>query len=223
MTDLITADEAIETVLAMAMVQDGYAKKAADPGLKLIHKANAKAQRQVAAAITRLSDGLAQARAACSALLEGKDAMENCWKDARADAQAAQAMVVERAAEIALEFEQCAAPDAIRALAPDAGIKALAELRAERDALMDAVQANLLRPDNMRAAQAEVERAALRARLSEMEGKVGVLVALLKKCRPSVAEVMAYGWPEDDALVKEVDAALAACKEREAGLRGRDD
>ena len=47
----MTREEAIETVLAMAKVQDGYAKRATDPGLKIIHKANAKAQREVAAVI----------------------------------------------------------------------------------------------------------------------------------------------------------------------------
>ena len=47
-------DKALETLFAMANVQDGYAKKATDPGLKIIHKANAKAQREVAAAITDL-------------------------------------------------------------------------------------------------------------------------------------------------------------------------
>lgn len=162
MTDLITADEAIETVLAMAMVQDGYAKKAADPGLKLIHKANAKAQRQVAAAITRLSDGLAQARAACSALLEGKDAMENCWKDARADAQAAQAMVVAELRQFVTDSYQCGCMDAgcagrhaernstlealsetLDALAPADGLALVRELRAERDAL----KKKLISPD----------------------------------------------------------------------------
>jgi hypothetical protein len=44
----MTHEEAIETLLAMAKVQDGYAAKATDEGLKLIHMANAKAQRQVA-------------------------------------------------------------------------------------------------------------------------------------------------------------------------------
>lgn len=44
----MTHEEAIETCLAMAEVQDGYAKRATNPGLRLIHKANAKAQREVA-------------------------------------------------------------------------------------------------------------------------------------------------------------------------------
>lgn len=52
----MTIDKALETLFAMANVQDGYAKKATDPGLKIIHKANARAQREVAAAITDLRD-----------------------------------------------------------------------------------------------------------------------------------------------------------------------
>ena len=50
----MTDDEALETLFAMANVQDGYAKKATGPGLKLIYKANAKAQREVAAVIADL-------------------------------------------------------------------------------------------------------------------------------------------------------------------------
>lgn len=50
----MTVEEALEALFAMANVQDGYAKKATDPGLKIIHKANARAQREVAAAITDL-------------------------------------------------------------------------------------------------------------------------------------------------------------------------
>ncbi len=52
----MTIDKALETLFAMANVQDGYAKKATDPGLKIIHKANARAQREVAAAITDLRE-----------------------------------------------------------------------------------------------------------------------------------------------------------------------
>lgn len=59
----MTDDEALETLFAMANVQDGYAKKATDPGLKVIHKANAKAQREVAAAITDLRARLASTTA----------------------------------------------------------------------------------------------------------------------------------------------------------------
>ncbi len=45
----------IETALAMARVQDGYASKATGEGEKLIFKANAKAQRQIADYIRRMS------------------------------------------------------------------------------------------------------------------------------------------------------------------------
>lgn len=74
----MTDDEALETLFAMANVQDGYAKKATDRGLKIIHKANAKAQREVAATINDLRARLASAEAerdrlaAANAVLEAK-------------------------------------------------------------------------------------------------------------------------------------------------------
>ncbi len=52
----MNASEAKETALAMAKVQDGYAKKATDLGLKLIHEANAKAQREVAKTLQSLQE-----------------------------------------------------------------------------------------------------------------------------------------------------------------------
>lgn len=54
----MTHDEAIETVLAMAKVHDGYAARATEKGLKLIHKANAKAQREVAELLKQMSTNL---------------------------------------------------------------------------------------------------------------------------------------------------------------------
>ena len=45
-----------------------------------------------------------------------------------------------------------------------------------------------------------------------MDNENARLRALLRKCRPSVAN-MAYGWLEDDALVKEIDAALTPAPE----------
>lgn len=66
----MTDDEALEALFAMANVQDGYAKKATDPGLKLIYKANAKAQREVAATIKDLRARLAAAEWRVSALTE---------------------------------------------------------------------------------------------------------------------------------------------------------
>lgn len=65
----MTDDEALETLFAMANVQDGYAKKATDPGLKVIHKANAKAQREIAATIKDLRVRLAAAEAERDAAL----------------------------------------------------------------------------------------------------------------------------------------------------------
>lgn len=62
-------DKALETLFAMANVQDGYAKKATDPGLKVIHKANAKAQREVAATIKDLRARLASTTAERDAAL----------------------------------------------------------------------------------------------------------------------------------------------------------
>lgn len=51
----MSVQDALETLSAMASVQDGYAKKTTDRGLRIIHKANAKAQREVAATVTTLS------------------------------------------------------------------------------------------------------------------------------------------------------------------------
>lgn len=66
----MTVEEALEALFAMASVQDGYAKKAADPGLKLIHKANAKAQREAAITIKDLRARLADAEGRVAALTE---------------------------------------------------------------------------------------------------------------------------------------------------------
>ena len=65
----MTIDKALATLFAMANVQDGYAKKATDPGLKVIHKANAKAQREVAATIKDLRARLASTTAERSGAL----------------------------------------------------------------------------------------------------------------------------------------------------------
>jgi len=59
----MTIQDALETLSAMASVQDGYAKKATDPGLKIIHKANAKAQRKVSVTIATLAAENATLRA----------------------------------------------------------------------------------------------------------------------------------------------------------------
>ncbi len=105
---------------------------------------------------------------------------------ARADAKAAQALVLEEATKrlaaaretfcyaspgsdeeftsLLLGFDTAAG--IIRDLAPDAGTAELAKLRGERDALLDAVQANMLRPDYLRAERAEAERDRLAAELA---------------------------------------------------------
>lgn len=72
----MTDDEALETLFAMANVQDGYAKKATDRGLKVIHKANAKAQREVAATIKDLRARLASAEADRDRLAAANAALE---------------------------------------------------------------------------------------------------------------------------------------------------
>jgi len=51
----MSVQDELETLYAMASVQDGYAKKTTDRGLRIIHKANAKAQREVAATVTTLA------------------------------------------------------------------------------------------------------------------------------------------------------------------------
>ena len=59
----MSIQDALETLSAMASVQDGYAKKTTDRGLRIIHKANAKAQREVAATVTALAAENATLRA----------------------------------------------------------------------------------------------------------------------------------------------------------------
>lgn len=154
----MTDDEALETLFAMANVQDGYAKKATDPGLKVIHKANAKAQREVAAVISDL-------RAERDVLRADRDSAARMWQAAEQEKEAAVARSREASQMLAIETNH--------------------------------------------ATQAEADRDRLAAANAALEAQVARLVTIIKKCRPSVAN-MAYGWPEDDELVKEVDAALAA-------------
>lgn len=75
----MTIQDALETLSAMASVQDGYAKKATDRVLRIIHKANAKAQREVSATVTTLAAENATLRAErdecdakCERLREGE-------------------------------------------------------------------------------------------------------------------------------------------------------
>ena len=101
--------------------------------------------------------------------------------------------------------------ETVRALASDTGKAALAALRAERDRWKTDAKfwENRENEAVKRAEKAEAERDTLAASLAAAQAEVTALRALLKRCRPSVAN-MAYGWPEDDVLVQEVDAALAA-------------
>ena len=62
--------DAIESALAMATVQEGYAKKAGELGLQIIHKANAKAQRQIASTIRALQTEREAAETALAAMTE---------------------------------------------------------------------------------------------------------------------------------------------------------
>ena len=62
--------DAIESALAMATVQEGYAKKAGELGLQIIHKANAKAQRQIASTIRALQTERDAAETALAAMTE---------------------------------------------------------------------------------------------------------------------------------------------------------
>ena len=94
----------------------------------------------------------------------------------------------------------------------------LAKLRGERDALLDAVQANMLRPDYLRAERAEAERDRLAAELAAanareaglreasalLRGHAGAAASLLRKfgISESVAEFL-------ESAVAEHDAALA--------------
>ncbi len=110
----MTREEAVETLLAMAKVQDGYAAKATDEGLKLIHKANAKAQRQVAEMLKEMAtnlDAFAKAnhgQAHCLHLTAQAlgpdysatiDALPKAAKDVAARAEAAEAQLAARDAE----------------------------------------------------------------------------------------------------------------------------
>lgn len=164
----MTDDEALETLFAMANVQDGYAKKATDPGLKLIHKANAKAQREVAATIKDLRARLAAAEAQVAALREERDALETAremlggfWAEAIADRDRL------AAANAALEAQVAADAD----LLLDA-YKAVLVLHRTLDKLHLAAGAKTAEniADRIVAAHPEMPaRASLRAALAEVQ------------------------------------------------------
>lgn len=202
-------DKALETLFTMANVQDGYAKKATDPGLKIIHKANAKAQREVAAAITDL-------------------------RASRADAQAAVALMVERAGKVLRDTEVPAewtsegaiqrralnyAATVLDALAPDAGTAELARLREraekaeqERDRIDQWRETAIVERDTYSEERdaAEGRVAALTEALGDMVGLFSAdnvlrkgthMNATLKLARAALAEVQA----RDDASTPPAD------------------
>lgn len=150
----MTDDEALETLFAMANVQDGYAKKATDPGLKVIHKANAKAQREVAATIkdlrARLASTTAERDAAVSEAQRLREALDY-WKHKHSVLQdlatehgtatakntnALTASLAEAEAERADEWRRRRDADASR----DAAKAACETMRAERDAALAQVE-----------------------------------------------------------------------------------
>ena len=111
----------------------------------------------------------------------------NCLEDTAqqlADAQAAQALVVERAAETSEMFDGYGMGAAawpyeigrrIRALADPSGVEALAALRAERDEWKAASEtlSEMWSGEQGRAEAAESERDALAAKLAAAEARVG--------------------------------------------------
>ena len=72
--------------------------------------------------------------------------------------------------------------------------------------ILNAVLSGDLIPRADAEALTEVQR--LREEQDAALARVEGLVTLLKKCRSPILN-MAYGWPEEEALVKELDAALA--------------
>lgn len=104
----------------------------------------------------------------------------------KADAKAAQALVVERVAEIALEFEQCAAPDAIRALADTDGMALVNALRAEAEAHKD--HALRLLPLANRTIAAEADRDRLAAANAALEAQVARLLEPINFLRETIRQ-----------------------------------
>lgn len=122
-----------------------------------------------------------------------------------ADAQAAQAMAVERCAEVMDQkwFIEDSMRDAIkaeiRALAPASGVEALAALRAENKRLTDAV------------IDAEAERDILAAANAVLEAKVAGLVEALE----DIASAQRFPSHGDPVVLR--DRARAALATQEAG------
>ena len=147
---------------------------------------------------------------------------------ARADAKAAQALVLEEATKrlaaaretfcyaspgsdeeftsLLLGFDTAAG--IIRDLAPDAGAAELAKLRGERDALLDAVQANMLRPDYLRAERAEAERDTLAAELAAANAREAGLRNFVEDF--AAAKIDALRFPRPLSPEDELDPVVEA-------------
>lgn len=144
----------------------------------------------------------------------------------RADALAAQALLVERAAQEAEDhgepgmYQGASAEfrsgyedagehiaESIRALAPDTGVKALAELRAERDALETAREmlGGFWAKDNARAEAAEAALARLR---EEQDAMVGAVIEEAARIGGQTGSLMS--WERRDAIRALRPAATAA-------------
>jgi len=145
------------------------------------------------------------------------------------DAEAAVALVVERC-QTAAEAWYAETFDSgpvllghvFDALAPDAGIKALAELRARATSLSQQVDTIAAHRDEVVA-----DNAALRARLAEMEGKVGALVEAIKPLADAAKDRVSndQSWHEADTVsvlffISELHAALAAFRGDATGGEG---
>ena len=146
---------------------------------------------------------------------------------ARADAKAAQALVLEEATKrlaaaretfcyaspgsdeeftsLLLGFDTAAG--IIRDLAPDAGAAELAKLRGERDAFLDAVQANMLRPDYLRAERAEAERDRLAAELAAANAREAGLTGLIRWAHDTLWALNPSNYDHDE-VCKVNDAAV---------------
>ena len=83
----------------------------------------------------------------------------------------------------------------------------LAKLRGERDALLDAVQANMLRPDYLRAERAEAERDRLAAELAAANAREAGLTGLIRWAHDTLWELNPSNYDHDE-VCKVNDAAV---------------
>lgn len=149
-----------------------------------------------------------------------------------ADAQAAQALVLERAADCLQDCnvwcDSQERPDAgwrngvadaekhhmaaIRALADPTGVEALAALRRrEREGAMQALSSMGQAQEAYEAQlKAEADNAALRARLAEMEGKVGALRDFVEDFAKAKIDALRYSPPHGSSPEDEPDPVVDA-------------